>query len=94
MMTDYANYLNGWEAGYTEGEKAAATKWIPTSVLLPTKEGAYLVTVEYRGCDGKKKTVISSDWCKLGFRVSYIFSEARVTAWMPKPKPYDEEEKK
>lgn len=80
-----------YNTGYSDGYSDSSERWIPVSVLLPSKEDTYLVTVEYDGRDGKKKTVGISDWCGGSFIVYNIFTKARVTAWMPRPKPYEEE---
>ena len=66
----------------------AANRWIPCKERLPDKYGFYLVTLN----NG------TTDFClwnamEFGWESSGIFSKCdEVTAWMPLPEPYKEEE--
>lgn len=82
-----------YNTGYSDGYSDMSERWIPVSVLLPSKDGEYFVTVEYDDCGKKKKTVGIFDWCGGCFKPSFIFINVRVTAWMPLPKPYEEVKK-
>lgn len=65
------------------------TMWIPVTERLPDEEGAYIVTE--RDKDMKNPCYVMREWYVNGkwSRVDTLGFE--VTAWMPLPKPYEEE---
>ena len=83
-------YNKGFEEGYCKGKKDAAPKWTPVSEGLPDENKDVLVTVVFP--DGQEEVgTLSLDKGK--WTNGYFSYNDVVTAWMPKPKPYEGEEK-
>lgn len=79
----------GLEMAYEviEGLPPAEPNWIPCSERLPKKEGFYLVTLGYKhGAETNIRFFKIENgepyWSKWG--------NETITAWMPKPEPYNE----
>ena len=63
----------------------ALPRWIPCSEGLPKEEGFYLVTLEYK-CGAE--TTIRFFRIENGERHWSLWGNENITAWMPKPIPY------
>ena len=81
-------YMDVLQAPTVHPEPPKMGKWIPCKKKLPEKYGFYLVSLN----NG------TTDFClwnamEFGWESSGIFSKCdEVTAWMPLPEPYNEEE--
>lgn len=64
-----------------------AQEWIPCSERLPEEIGTYLVTLDYK----EHGTGITTLWFHGSLGWDYRVADV-VTAWMPLPEPYREEE--
>ena len=77
----------GYKKGYYQGEKDAAPKWTPVSEGLPDENEDVLVTAVFS--DGQKE-VGTLSLNKGKWTNGYFSYNDAVTAWMPKPKPYED----
>lgn len=81
-------YNKGFTEGYEEGQKDAAPKWTPVSEGLPEENKEVLVTVVFSDIQTEVGTLClhKGKWTNGDFNYNDV-----VTAWMPLPKPYEEE---
>ena len=71
--------------GYEKGKEDAEPHWIPCSEGLPKEEGFYLVTLGYKH---GAETNIRYFKIENGKRYWSLWGNENITAWMPKPIPY------
>lgn len=78
---------------YPEQWKELFPQWIPVNKELPKKDGEYLVTVggEATFPDVDTAWFYHGHWFTLSIH-PYNQCTVKVIAWMPLPKPYEEED--
>lgn len=72
------------ESALNHVDKYTIREWIPVSERLPKEDGRYL-------CDWQGMRVGTCYFHKGHFRVYGDIKDKYVTAWMPLPKPYEED---
>ena len=80
-----------------EAPTVEQSRWIPCSERLPEhpeNNDYYLVTIQCEHYDGWDDYVTGfAEWTKHGWdELSYYIGQIKVVAWMPLPKPYEEDE--
>lgn len=88
-----AKELQIYNEGYYDGYRLALSemndkKWTPVSEGLPEENKDVIVTAVF--CDGQTE-VGTLSLNKGKWTNGYFSYDDVVTAWMPKPKPYEEE---
>ena len=75
---------------YLRGRKDQSeerSQWIPCSERLPEVNGHYLVTIESRSTDSKKRFISIAVRHSMGW-----LNDENIIAWQPLPEPYKESE--
>ena len=93
MAVEALKFRGAYEIAVKAANKAFENRWIqwvewiPCSDRLPDSNGEYLVTIE---CEGF--TCVDTDtYSCYGWKAYGIDSVGCVIAWMPLPKPYQED---